>query len=278
MSLVAIGDNVTDCYVEQGRMFPGGNAVNTAVHAARAGTPTSYAGVVGDDERGRLLVAALAAEGVDTTGVRIAAGPTAYAVVRHVDGDRVFGPNDKGVSVFRPTGADLAAVTRARLAHTSCASRLEADLPLLASATTVSFDFGDRTGDGYADALLPHVRVATFSAAHLDEDDCDDLVRWAHSRGPRHVFATRGSAGAVAYDGRGMHRVAAVAVRTVDSLGAGDAFIGRALHGLLAGEATRDLLAAAVRAGSAACAEAGGFGHGRPLSRDVVGLGVAGAV
>jgi fructoselysine 6-kinase len=278
MSLVAIGDNVTDCYVEQGWMFPGGNAVNTAVHAARAGTPTAYVGVVGDDERGRLLLEALAAEGVNSSGVRALPGPTAYAVVRHVDGERVFGPNDKGVSVFRPTATDLARLTGARLAHTSYASRLEAVVPLLASAAPVSFDFNDRTGDGYADALLPHVQVATFSAAHLDDAECEELVRWAHSRGPRHVFATRGPAGAMAYDGRRVHRAAAVAVRAVDSLGAGDAFIGRALHGLLAGETTRDLLTAAVRAGSAACAEVGGFGHGRPLSDDVVGLGAVHAV
>jgi fructoselysine 6-kinase len=41
MSLAAVGDNVVDCYVDRGLMFPGGNSVNVAVHAARAGTRTA---------------------------------------------------------------------------------------------------------------------------------------------------------------------------------------------------------------------------------------------
>ena len=270
MSLVAVGDNVTDCYVERGLMFPGGNCVNVAVHAARAGTATSYVGVVGDDDRGRLLLDALRAEGVGTGGVRTRPGRTAYALVHHVDGDRVFGSNDKGVSLFRPTADDLAVVAGFDLAHTSYCSGLEDALPQLAAATAVSFDFNDRTGDGYADALLPHVRIATFSAAHLTGPECEDLLRWAYARGPVRVFATRGAQGAMAFDGDQLHVAPAVAVDATDSLGAGDAFIGRALHGALAGEPTAVLLAAAVRAGSAACRRLGGFGHGRPLVAPVV--------
>jgi fructoselysine 6-kinase len=265
MPLVAMGDNVTDCYVELDRMFPGGNCVNVAVHAARAGTPTAYVGVVGDDDRGLLLTTALQGEGVDISRVRISPGPTGYAVVVHADGERVFGPSDKGVSVFRPTRGDLGAVARATLTHTSYASRLEQDVPLLASMSRVSFDFNDRTHDGYADDLLPYVWVATFSASHLGARDCEDLVRWAHSRGPRYVFATRGEEGAVVYDGDRVHRVPAPPLVVTDSLGAGDAFIGRALHGLLVGGPVLDVLEAAVRAGTAACQELGGFGHGMPL-------------
>jgi fructoselysine 6-kinase len=264
MSLVAVGDNVVDCYVDQGLMFPGGNSVNVAVHAARAGTRTAYVGVVGDDERGELMRRVLRAEGVDRTRLRTVRGPTAYAVVRHLAGDRIFGPNDKGVSLFEPTAADLAFVSRFDLAHSSYCSGLETALPGLASVVPVSFDFDDRT-DGYAEELLPHVRVATFSAAHLTARDCEDVVRWAAARGPAFVFATRGPAGAVCFDGDELHAVPARPVEVIDSLGAGDAFIGRALHGLLAGEPARVLLAAAVEAGSAACTAHGGFGHGRPL-------------
>jgi fructoselysine 6-kinase len=263
MSLVAVGDNVTDLYVDRGLMFPGGNSVNVAVHAARAGTRAAYVGVVGDDERGRLLLTALAAEGVDPTGVVTRPGRTASAVVHHVDGERVFGSNDKGVSLFSPSPGQLAHVARFRLAHSSYCSGMEEHLGRLATATAVSFDFNDRTDDGYADALLPHVRVATFSAAHLARRDCEDLVRWAHARGAARAFATRGSDGATAFDGEQVHHAPAVPVEATDSLGAGDAFIGRALHGVLAGEPTAVLLAAAVRAGSDACRWLGGFGHGR---------------
>jgi fructoselysine 6-kinase len=265
MSLVAVGDNVVDCYVDLGVMFPGGNSVNVAVHAARAGTPTAYVGAVGTDERGELVSGALAAEGIDTSRLRILPGPSAYAVVRHVAGDRVFGRSDKGVSLFRPDDADLRFVAGFGLAHSSYCSGLEGALPDLAAAVPLSFDFDDRTGS-YAEELLPHVRVATFSASHLSRRECEELVRWAADLGPSHVFATRGAEGVVSFADNAVHAATAPTEEVTDSLGAGDAFIGRALHGLLTGEPVPMLLEAAVAAGGRACATLGGFGHGRPLS------------
>ena len=264
MSLVAVGDNVLDCYVDLGLMFPGGNSVNVAVHAARAGTATAYVGAVGSDERGELMAGALAAEGIDISRLRILPGPSAYAVVRHIAGDRVFGRSDKGVSLFQPDDADLKFLGGFRLAHSSYCSGLEGALPELAAAVPLSFDFDDRTG-AYAEELLPHVRVATFSASHLSLRECEELVRWAATLGPSHVFATRGAEGAVCFTDDAVHAAAAPAVEVTDSLGAGDAFIGRALHGLLTGEPVPVLLEAAVAAGGRACATLGGFGHGRPL-------------
>ena len=38
MKLIALGDNVIDAYRNTGEHFPGGNAVNVAVHAARLGS------------------------------------------------------------------------------------------------------------------------------------------------------------------------------------------------------------------------------------------------
>jgi fructoselysine 6-kinase len=264
MSLVAVGDNVLDCYVDLGLMFPGGNSVNVAVSAARFGSSTAYVGVVGDDQRGAVMTAALRAEGIDTTRLRTSPGPTAYAVVRHLDGDRVFGANDKGVSLFQPSPADLDFVAGFDLAHSSYCSGLEPWLPALAARTPLSFDFDERTG-AYAEELLPSTSVATFSGSALSRSECEDLARWAAARGPAHVFVTRGARGALAYDGRAVH-CAARPVDVVDSLGAGDAFIGRALHGLLTGEPTDVLLSAAVEAGSRACTTLGGFGHGTAIS------------
>jgi fructoselysine 6-kinase len=264
MPLVSIGDNVVDRYVDLGLEFPGGNCLNVAVHAARYGTRTAYVGVVGDDEAGRLTRAALQAEGVDDSRLRSRPGPTARAEVRHVDGDRVFGACDKGVSLFDPTPADLDFVAGFDLAHSSYCSGLEAGLPAVADRVPLSFDFDDRTGD-YAERLLPLVRVATFSAAHLSRRETEDLLRWAAAQGPAWVFATRGAEGAMACDGSEIYSAAAEPVDAVDSLGAGDAFIGRALHGLLAGESAAAVLSAAVAAGGASCRSMGAFGHGRPL-------------
>ena len=52
----------------------GGKGANQAVAAARLGAAVRMAGCVGVDDFGRQLTAGLAAEGVDTSGVRAVAG------------------------------------------------------------------------------------------------------------------------------------------------------------------------------------------------------------
>src|SRR5258705_12173939 len=100
-SIVAVGDNVVDCYPGLGRMFPGGNCVNVAVFARRAGARTAYVGAVAPDEAGGAIRGALAAEGVATDRLRILPGRTAHCVIGHQEGDRVFLSFDLGVSMFR---------------------------------------------------------------------------------------------------------------------------------------------------------------------------------
>lgn len=48
MKLIAVGDNVTDCYLDEGIYYPGGNAVNVAVDCKRDGAEkVNYIGVFG---------------------------------------------------------------------------------------------------------------------------------------------------------------------------------------------------------------------------------------
>ena len=49
MKLIAVGDNVTDCYMDEGVYFPGGNAVNVAVNCRKK---RSGAGRIHRDFRG----------------------------------------------------------------------------------------------------------------------------------------------------------------------------------------------------------------------------------
>ena len=50
MKLICIGDNVVDCYLDEGVCYPGGDAVNVAVHAKRCGAEkVTYMGVFGND-------------------------------------------------------------------------------------------------------------------------------------------------------------------------------------------------------------------------------------
>jgi fructoselysine 6-kinase len=279
MDVVAVGDNISDCYVDLGQVFPGGNAVNVAVAAARAGGSSGYIGVVGDDDRGDLLRTALTAESVDTRRLRSVPGQTAFCDILHSAGERLFGETVRGVALFTPTQDDLAFAASASIIHTTYCSGMEEHLPALAARGRVSFDFSDRVDDGYAAGLLRYVDVAEFSAAGLDDSGCRDLLRWAAAAGPRYVLVTRGQRGAMLFDGETVATVppAPSSAPVIDTLGAGDSFIGRALYGLVRGEPLPELLAACAVAAARTCTSWGAFGHGIQLPDHWDGHANAGA-
>lgn len=270
--VVALGDNVVDCYPDLGVMFPGGNALNVAVHAHRLGASAAYIGAVGTDEAGVLVRDALVAEAVDTDRLRVVEGGNAYAVVRLVNGNRVFGAGGIGVSRFTVSEDDLAACREADLVHTGECSMLEGDLDRLAGAARrLSFDFSERPW-AYVAEHAPKVDVAILSAASTEADPRDLVTRVA-ALGPSLVAVTQGDAGATLWvDGHLLHAPAGDGP-VVDTLGAGDAFIARFLIGLGRDEEPAELLHAATAYASASCREHGAFGHRTPLPRHLMAPG-----
>ena len=78
MKLIAVGDNVTDCYMDEGVYFPGGNAVNVAVNCRKNGAEqVEYIGIFGDDENAQWIRACLAEEGVGFSRSRRVYAPSA---------------------------------------------------------------------------------------------------------------------------------------------------------------------------------------------------------
>ncbi len=264
MRLLGAGDNVVDRYRDLGRMFPGGNALNVAVAAARAGAQAAYVGALGDDAAGAVVLAGLAAEGVAMERLRIKAGPNAWADVTIVAGDRVFVGGDPTISRFRLDGDDLAYAATFDLVHTGDCSMLEDQVAELARVAPVSFDFSTHRDEAYLGPILPHLRVACFSASDLDEEATVALLDRAVASGARLALATRGVHPAVLFDGMRTWRQPVIAAPVVDTLGAGDSFIGRALVGVIAGEDPAAFLEGAAEAAARTCGHYGAFGHGRP--------------
>ncbi|MFI6787294.1 PfkB family carbohydrate kinase [Nonomuraea sp. NPDC050383] len=263
--LVAVGDNVVDCYPDLGVMYPGGNAVNVAVHARRLGADSGYLGVVGTDAAGRVVSAALAGEGVDLSLLRTAEGPNASATVRLVAGERKFTGGQDGVSRFRLSPADLERLAEADLVHTGECSLLEDQLPELATAARrLSFDFSERPRE-YIETHARHAGIAILSSPSGSRDEALALARRVRDLGPSLVAVTLGSHGAVLVSGDETAWAPAEPVDVVDTLGAGDAFIARLLVGAVRGENLPDLAAAATAYASHACASYGAFGHEAPL-------------
>ncbi len=242
MRLLGAGDNVVDRYRDLGMLFPGGNTLNVAVAAVRAGAEAAYLGVLGNDRAGDIVRAALVAEGVGIERLRIADGPNAWADVTVVDGDRVFVGADATISRFELDAADLAFAATFDLVHTGDCSMIEDQVADLAAAAPLAFDFSIHRERDYLEPILPHLTVACFSASDQQEEAVLDLLADAVDRGPRLALATRGTAPALLYDGRRTWRQPVTGRDVVDTLGAGDSFIGRFLVGVIAGEASADKL------------------------------------
>ncbi|MEV1249350.1 PfkB family carbohydrate kinase [Nonomuraea sp. NPDC050022] len=287
--LVAVGDNVVDRYPDLGVMYPGGNAVNVAVHARRTGAEAGYLGAVGTDEAGRVVRDALAAEGVDLSLLRTVDGPNAFATVRLVAGERKFTGGREGVSRFRLSPADLVRLAAADIVHTGECSFLEGQLDQLAAhARRLSFDFSERPWD-YVEEHARHAGIAILSSPSGSRDEALALARRVRALGPATVAVTLGAHGAVLVSGaagvlagpgaaggdsaagalEGSEDMvawgAAEPVAVVDTLGAGDAFIARLLVGLARGEDLPALAVAATAYASHACTSYGAFGHEAPL-------------
>jgi fructoselysine 6-kinase len=273
MRILGVGDNVVDRYHDLGRMFPGGNALNVAVAVARAGARAAYLGVVGTDRAGDVVLGGLRAEGVEIDRVRRVEGPNAYADVNVVEGDRVFVGSDVGVSRFRLDADDLAYAASFDLVHTGDCSMLEDQVAELGSMVRLSFDFSIHREPEYVGPILPHLDVACFSASDLDEEAAIRLLADAVARGPRLALATRGSAPTLLHDGRRTWRQAVVDTTVVDTLGAGDSFIGRFLVGVAADEDPAVTLLAAANAAASTCGHYGAFGHGSPLALEASAAG-----
>jgi fructoselysine 6-kinase len=296
MKILGFGDNTVDRFVDRGVDYPGGNSVNVAVYARRLGLPSAYLGVFGDDELGRFLREAIAAQGVDLSRSVVRAGETSVSTLEVVAGDRVFlGWNGGGVAAREPLVLDDGLLDYAAsfdLVHTSVYSRSETELPALAATRAlVSLDLSSedefRT-PAYLDLVCPHLDLALVSCSHLDEAATLALLAELVARGARLALATRGLEGALVHDGRTTVAAAsrpAPQEAIVDTMGCGDAFLTGFAVSLLRGgwtdlagtsgglspELLRRALADGADAAYEQCFVEAAFGHGRAQDTADVG-------
>jgi sugar/nucleoside kinase (ribokinase family) len=248
--------------------WPSGAPAITSYIAGRLGVPTTFVGGVGRDRHGQVLRNGLAAAGVDLGRlVAHADAPTATAHITYRGDDhRDFDFHVSGTAATQVTGADLADLPeRATWLHLSGSALIFGE-PLASTALTalhrahragarISVDPNIRPESlrtdiarALLDALqLAHVLLPTEGELDALGADVDGLVA-----GGAVVCTTRGPAGALVRDAGGETTVDAVAVRPVDTDGAGDSFAGGFIAASLGGADPRT----AARAGAAVAAQA----------------------
>lgn len=286
MPVVAgFGDNVIDRFLDRGVDYPGGNCVNFAVFAQQRGADASYLGVFGSDDDGEYIRSVLTSLAIDVSRSVVRRGETGYAEVEVIDGERHFrGGNLGGVTTAEPLilhEGDLNHLSSYSLVHSSVYSNSESELPKLAGlGPLVSYDLSSEDkyrSSRYLERVAPYVDLALVSCSNLTESETEhDLVTIA-SHGVGLALGTRGTAGAILFDGRVFHRIDAVPIADPtfikDTMGCGDAFLAAfSVEMLRAGWSSNRTVddSAVMRALQEAstfamqrCLVEGAFGHGR---------------
>jgi ribokinase len=271
---------------------PGGKGANQAVAAARLGGAVRMAGCVGADDFGSQIIAALGAEGIDLAPVRAVPGCATGLALITVDaaGENMItvapgangqaGEQEAAAALAAPAdmlllsaeipapvltavlagsagsaGSAATAIQGGTAAHGASAGRWPpfllnlAPVPPEAAALLAAGVDWLVVNESEASALLGQtvtgLREAATAAAGLA------------AMGARHAVVTAGAHGAVLDGAAGPASVPGFSVRSVDSVGAGDAFVAALGVTLAAGIAPAAALRAACAAGATATTRQG---------------------
>ena len=279
--IVALGELLID-FTENGasdnglpvfQANPGGAPGNVLAILAKLGHRTAFIGKVGDDMFGRMLIGTLTDCGIDVGGVLIdsSANTTLAFVKNSADGDREF-------SFFRKPGADTQLraeeIDPARLDECKIFHFGSLSLTHEPARSATQFAIDRATGTGALISFDPNLRPLLWDSldearaqiiwgcAHCDilkvsDDELEFIsgsageeegIRYIRKRFPqiKLLLLTKGRRGAVGFwgDCRFSHP-SFPDVKTIDTTGAGDTFLGCCLsfvlrHGL--GEPRQELL------------------------------------
>ena len=284
--IIAIGDNVCDKYLSRGKMYPGGQCVNTCAFSGMNGAKTAYLGKFGNDEVAKCVQDTLKELKIDYSHCRYFEGENGFALVTLKGNDRVFlGSNKGGIAkehAFDFTEEDMEYIKGFQLIYTNLNSYIEKELPVLyQTGVPVAYDFSTRWTDEYLKEICPYVTVAIMSCAHLTDEEREKEMRKAQSYGVKVVLGTIGEDGSyVLYNDKILYAPAVHADDVIDTMGAGDSYFSAFLCSLLetskegkivegTDEEMAKRLQTAMGKGAVfaakVCALEGAFGYGVPI-------------
>ena len=163
---------------------------------------------------------------------------------------------------------DVELIRQFDVCHTSCYSNIEYELPALAAACKVSFDFSDKRDPEYLKRVCPHLTYAFFSGADLTLADCRALLEQACGLGTKIAGVTRGKEWALFYDGSDFYSQGIKPANAVDTMGAGDSFIAGFLTRYEDTGKMGEALDYAAERAALSCGVRGGFGHPHPMNEN----------
>ena len=249
--------------------LPGGKGANQALAARRAGAAVTLVGAVGTDAFAGVALAGLKAAGVDVDSMGTSARHTGVALI-HVDAQGensitvIAGANADADPAALPSailgaGSDFAAAARSAAGE---GSRRRAARPRRRCARRAQRSARARACPKSLLAAIDVLVVNEIEAATIAVDlglatAAESFAADVHRRFGCAVVVTRGARGAIAAVDDHLLRAPAPQVKVVDTIGAGDAFVGAMAAALDRGAAWPRALADGVTAGALACTAAG---------------------
>ena len=222
----------------------GGPASTALVTLSRLGIKTSFIGSISDDPMGVEIVKGLKADQVDSSFLKITPAHTsqfAFIAVSRESGNRTIFWHRGSAPPLKKEEVDLSGFSGAKVLHLDglmIQASVEAARQARARGLKVVLDAGTMR-DGSLE-LVSQVDVliasARFAVPLVGEDSPAEKALEALSRvGPEEIVITLGSKGSVGKNRGEFVTQAPFPVDVVDTTGAGDAYHGAYIYGLLKG-------------------------------------------
>lgn len=227
-----------------------GNAANNAIGSARMGLKAAFYSIVGDDDSGKKVLAAMKREGVSLKYLQIDHKlPTNYTVVLNYDGERtqLIYRLDRAYKLPKLAKTNWIYYTAVGKNHVN----LEKEIIeyVAASGAKLAFNPGDYQLARGAKALDKVLKKTTALFVNKEEGcklvgqyEGRDLLVKLRDLGPKIVIVTNGSKGADAFDGSEAYHMPVYPVKLVEMTGAGDSFATGFMAALYHGEGIYEAL------------------------------------
>jgi len=242
----------------------GGQVTTALATCAALGLRTAYIGTFGSDEHGVRMRDELRRRGIDDSRAvtRDAGNPFAVILLDDRDGERIVLWDRDARLALAAAEIDTETLASARLVHVDDVdldASIEAARVARAAGKPVTSDIERTTND--VRALIDAVTIPIFAehvpAALTGESELSAALQ--QLRRPHHsmLCVTLGARGALLIAGGDVIRDPGVAVKAVDTTGAGDIFRGAFIYALLRGDAPRDIVRFANAAAAISCTRMG---------------------
>ena len=287
MRIATIGDNCIDIYLPPiNKEYVGGCALNTAMHLIDYGFKVSYMGVVGSDHYSDIIRQSLRQKGIDITHLYQAEGLSSITETRITDGQKTIVKEDLGAQLEFATSHNFSDEQLFFLSgfdyiyYTGFTSwqfispenkrkikdNIIRNLELLDKLSgKIIFDYAENKLAGLLENSLGMVDFAFFSLEELEKEDAVKFARQILKGRCSLVGITQGARGAVLVNNDEVAYIPTSAASIVDTLGAGDSFIGTFIARYLLGDSLETSGQKAADAAGNICQQLGGWG--KPIKK-----------